>query len=42
MKTLWMDFFAITPSNAVHGPSTGQPTGRRDRLAFYRNEQEVA
>ena len=38
MKTLWMDFFSIRTSNAVHGPSTG----RWDRLAFNRNEQELA
>ena len=42
MKTLWMDFFSITTSNAVHGPSAGQNSGRRDRVAFKRNEQGVA
>lgn len=42
MKTLWMDFFSITISNAVHGPVAGQQTGRRDRVAFKRNEQGVA
>ena len=42
MKTLWMDFFSITTSSAVHGPMAGQQTGRWDRLAFKRNEQGVA
>lgn len=42
MKTLWVDFFLIRPRNAEHGPVAAQQTGRWDRVAFKRNEQEVA
>ena len=42
MKALWVDFFLFRPRNAEHGPVPAQQTGRRDRVAFWRNEQEVA
>lgn len=42
MKTLWMDSFLFRTRNAAHGPVPVKQTGRRDRLAFWPSEQEVA